>query len=295
MQYLSVKEVSSKWKISERMVRNYCQEGRIEGAFLTGKTWNVPQNAIKPARKSESMPKTDNELLNVLREQKMLKIKDGIYHDLQIEFTYNSNNVKGNELTQDQIRSIFENNTIMAMGTVLNVDDIIEAVNHFKCVDYVIDKANKPLTEEFIKCLYAILISGTIDYRKEANIGADCKKVNEKASGEYKREYVKDEITALLATYNAIENKSLKNIIQLYYYFEKIHPFQDVNGMVGRLIMLKECLNCNIVPFIVDEEHNVYYYQGMKEWQKNKSILINTILSCQDRFKAKLDYFRISY
>lgn len=294
MGYVSVAEIAKKWNITDRMVRNYCSSGRIEGAFLTGKTWNIPANALKPEREKQ---KVDCNLLNVLREQKQMRLSGGIYHKTQIELTYNSNHIEGSTLTHDQTRYIFETNTIGVQDSAVNVDDVVETANHFKCVDYIIDNALNPISEAMIKKLHFILKNGTSDSRKDwFNVG-DYKKPPNEVGGETtcSPENVRVEMKKLLSNYNAIKQKSLEQILQFHKEFESIHPFQDGNGRVGRLLMFKECLANNIVPFIIDEAHKLYYYHGLKERNNEKGYLIDTCLSCQDKYKEWLDYFKIKY
>ena len=295
MQFVSVSEIAKKWKVSERMVRNYCAQGRVPGAFLTGKTWNVPDDALKPTRESQST-QSASKLLNVLKEQKELKLKGGIYHKTQIELTYNSNHIEGSTLTHDQTRYIFETNTI-GVESAINVDDVVEAVNHFKCVDYIIDNALKPITPSMIKALHLILKAGTSDSRKSwFNVG-DYKKIPNEVGGieTCPPEMVETEIKNLLAWYNKLDVKSFEQILTFHKRFETIHPFQDGNGRVGRLLMFKECLANNVVPFIIDEAHKMFYYRGLKEWDRQKGYLTDTCLSCQDKFKLWLDYFKIEH
>ena len=294
MKFLSVSEIAKKWNISDRSVRNYCAHGRIPGAFLTGKTWNIPADVIKPERK-KLKPFSDNPLLNILKEQKNMKLNGGIYHKTQIELTYHSNHIEGNVLTHDQTRYIFETNTLGVEKGTINIDDVVETANHFKCVDYIIDNAQKPLTESIIKELHFILKNGTSDSRKEwFNVGEYKKLPNEPRGAETcQPENVKNEMKKLLSTYNAIENKTFEQILEFHKNFESIHPFQDGNGCIGRLIMFKECLANNIVPFIIDEEHKLFYYRGLKEWNNEKGYLIDTCLSCQDKYKEWLKYFKI--
>jgi Fic family protein len=295
MKYLSVSETAKRWGLSERSVRNYCKQGRVLGAYLDGKTWLIPENAIKPERKGTRIFK--NTLLEILKKEKEAKLKGGIYHKIQIELTYNSNHIEGSTLTHDQTRYIYETNTIGLEKEVTNVDDIVETVNHFRCVDLIIDKANFNITEKLIKELHLILKSGTSDSRKSPFAIGDYKKVPNEVGGlkTTKPEDVAKEIKSLLQWYNALENKTLEEILEFHYRFELIHPFQDGNGRVGRLIMFKECLKYNIVPFIIDESYKLFYYRGLKEWNKERGYLIDTCLSAQDKFKKYLDYFRIDY
>ena len=296
MKFISVAEVAKKWNLTDRMVRNYCAHGRIPGAFLTGKTWNIPEDAQKPVREIKQ-ELTDNSLLNILREQKQMGLKGGIYHKTQIELTYNSNHIEGSTLTHDQTQYIFETNTIGIENKNVKVDDIVETANHFRCIDFVIENAQKELSEKIIKELHFLLKTGTSDSRKDWFKVGDYKKMPNEVGGEAtcQPENVKHEMQKLITNYNLIKNKTLETIIEFHRNFEKIHPFQDGNGRVGRLIMFKECLNNNIVPFIIDEEHKMFYYRGLKEWDKEKGYLLETCLSCQDKYKAWLDYFKIEY
>ena len=296
MNFVSVAEIASKWNVSDRMVRNYCTQGKIPGAFLTGKTWNIPEDAIKPIKES-SKKINENKLLKILKEQKDIKLSGGIYHKTQIELTYNSNHIEGSTLTHDQTRYIFETNTIGVDKGIINVDDIIETSNHFRCVDYIIDNAMKPLNESMIKELHFILKTGTNDSKKDwFNVG-DYKKFPNEVGGEETclPENVEKEMQKLLTSYNESENKTFEQILEFHRNFESIHPFQDGNGRVGRLILFKECLANNIIPFIIDEEHKLFYYRGLKEWKNEKGYLTDTCLSCQDKYKKWLDYFKIKY
>ena len=296
MNYLSVAEMAKKWNMSERTVRNYCANDKISGAFLTGKTWNIPENAEKPERINKKSNEPQN-LLERLRAEKNSSIKGGIYHKIQIELTYNSNHIEGSKLTHDQTRYIFETNTIGVKNDTLNVDDIIETANHFNCIDMIIDNATYKLTEKFIKELHFTLKSGTSDSRKDwFNVGEYKKLPNEVGGkGTASPETVAQKIKDLLKSYNQKNEHTLEEIIDFHYQFETLHPFQDGNGRVGRLIMFKECLKYNIVPFIIDENLKMFYYRGLKEWKQEKGYLIDTCLAAQDQFKAYLDYFRIEY
>lgn len=296
MRYLSVAEMAKKWDVSERSVRNYCAKGRVPGAFLTGKTWNIPENARKPERSNKRKEKPIT-LLDILQEEKAGKYSGGIYHKTQIDLTYNSNHIEGSRLTHDQIRYIFETNTIGVEKEALNVDDVIETVNHFRCIDMIIDHARATLTEKFIKELHLILKTGTSDSRKDwFAVGAYKKLPNEVGGIDTALpEEVSDKMKALLVEYNSKEEKTFEDILDFHVKFERIHPFQDGNGRVGRLIMFKECLKYNIVPFIIEDNLKMFYYRGLKEWNDENGYLTDTCLTAQDRFKAYLDYFRIGY
>lgn len=295
MKYISVAEFASKFGISERTARNYCTLGKIEGALLVGKTWNIPAEAELPDRKPrqrKAMP-----LLVVLRQEKEAKLKGGIYHKTQIDLTYNSNHIEGSRLTHDQTRYIFETNTIGIEGESVRVDDIIETTNHFRCIDLIIDRAEEKLTESLIKELHLILKSGTSDSRKDWFTVGDYKRLPNEVGGNETTapEDVHREIKALLKEYNSKKRKSFEDIIDLHQRFEVIHPFQDGNGRVGRLVMFKECLANGYVPFIITEELKMFYYRGLREWNNIRGYLLDTCLAAQDNYKAVLDYFKIRH
>ena len=296
MNFLSVSEIAKLWNVSERSVRNYCSEGRIPDAYLVGKTWMIPSDAVKPDRKAR-VSNNKKTLLDILKLEKESKLKGGIYHKVQIELTYNSNHIEGSRLTHDQTRYIYETNTIGLTDEVINVDDIVETANHFRCIDLIIDKANLNVTENLIKQLHLILKNGTTDSRKNWFVVGDYKKLPNEVGGRVTTspENVEIEVKSLIEWYNNIKNKTLNDIIEFHYRFEYIHPFQEGNGRVGRLLMFKECLKYNIVPFIIDEKLKMFYYRGLKEWKQEKGYLIDTCLVAQDQFKVYLDYFRIEY
>lgn len=294
MEYISVKEWSQSHGVSERTARNYCAQGKIEGAYLVGKTWNIPSDAELPERKKSHKP---SPLLSVLREQKNSKLKGSIYHRIQIDLTYNSNHIEGSRLTHDQTRYIFETNTIGVIDNAVNVDDIIETTNHFCAIDYIIDETDEKLTEAYIKHLHLILKSGTSDQRKDwFNVGEYKRFPNEIGGNDTTEpENVHKEIKALLKEYNAKKRPELEDIIDFHQRFEAIHPFQDGNGRVGRLIMFRECLRNAYVPFIITDELKMFYYNGLRNWPKIKGYLMDTCLTAQDNFKCLLDMFRIEY
>lgn len=296
MHYLSVNDTAKKWKISERSVRNYCAQGRVAGAVLNGKTWQIPADAEKPQRSNTKTAKPQT-LLEILQREKANKYSGGIYHKTQIEMTYNSNHIEGSRLTHDQTRYIFETNTIGVTGEAVNVDDVIETANHFRCIDFIIEHAKSALTEKMIKKLHLMLKTGTSDARQDWFAVGAYKKMPNEVGGMATAlpEDVAAEMQALLAAYSAKKAKTLEDILDFHVRFERIHPFQDGNGRVGRLIMFKECLKYGIVPFIIEDNLKMFYYRGLKEWSREKGYLTDTCLTAQDRYKAYLDYFRIKY
>ena len=294
MVYISVAEAAKKWDLSERSVRNYCAIGKIPDAVLAGKTWQIPEDADKPKRTNA---KAENALLSILKDEKKKQRKGGIYHKVQIDLTYNSNHIEGSRLTHDQTRYIFETNTIGFENGAVNVDDVVETANHFRCIDMVIDNAMQPLSEAFIKRLHFTLKNGTSDSRKDWFAVGEYKRVPNEVGGRDTAapEEVASKISALLTSYNASKDHTLEQIVEFHHDFECIHPFQDGNGRVGRLILFKECLKNNIVPFIIEDNLKMFYYRGLHEWNNEHGYLMDTCLTAQDRFKAYLDYFRIKY
>lgn len=295
VKYLSVSETAKRWNLSERSIRNYCAEGRIEGAFLTGKTWNIPEDAVKPQRvnQKDDMPK---DLLSRLRVEKKAAIKGGIYHKVQIDLTYNSNHMEGSRLTHDQTRYIFETNTI-GSGENIRVDDVIETANHFRCIDLIIDSAAYAPSESFIKQLHAVLKNGTSDSRLNWFAVGDYKKMPNEAGGKETAEpkEVPAKMKALLADYHSKKTLNFDDLLDFHWRFESIHPFQDGNGRVGRLILFKECLRNGIVPFIISDDLKMFYYRGLQNWPSEKGYLRDTCLTAQDQFKKILDYFSVPY
>ena len=235
-------------------------------------------------------------VLDILREQKEMKLKGNLYHNTQIIFAYNTNHIEGNQLTEDQTRYIFETNTILFEGeTVASVDDILETSNHFKLVDYMIDKAEETLTEDMIKEFHKILKEGTADSRKEwFKVGEYKQVVNEAGSTKTTLpKYVQRDMAKLMEWYNSLAKITIKDIIEFHARFEKIHPFQDGNGRVGRIIIFKECLKNNIIPFIILDKDKVFYYRGLKEYQNGgeKGYLIDTCLNAQDQYIDMISYY----
>ncbi len=293
MEYISVSQFAEKHGISERTARNYCATGKIEGAFLTGKTWNIPADASMPKRSKKKV----SPLLAALREQKEAKMKGGIYHRVQIDLTYNSNHIEGSRLTKEQTRYIFETNTLGITTENTRIDDIMETVNHFRCIDYVIEHATDKITETHIKQLHLILKTNTSDSRKSWFAVGDYKRLAN-AVGEEETVQPKDvhsKMKSLLAEYNSKKKASFDDLLDFHVQFEHIHPFQDGNGRVGRLLLFWQCLQNAIVPFIITDDLRLFYYRGIQNWGKINGFLRDTCLTAQDNFKATLKYFKIKF
>ena len=296
MAYLSAAAMAKAWGVSERSVRNYCAQGRVPGAFLTGKTWSIPEDAAKPPRANRRTG-APSALLDRLREEKAARLKGGIYHKVQVELAYNSNHIEGSRLSLDQTRRIFETATLDAEGRPVRLDDVVEAANHFRALDYVIDHAEDPLSEGLVKELHRILKSGTTDADREWFAVGDYKHLPNEVAGRKTAspEDVPMHMQSLLARYDVRRLHSLEEIISFHVAFERIHPFQDGNGRVGRLIMFKELLASRQVPFVIEDSMKGFYYRGLAEWDEERGFLMDTCLAAQDRFASTLDYFRIPY
>ena len=291
--YISVTRFAEKYGVSERTARNYCATGKIEGAFLTGKTWNIPADTVLPKKgKAKLSP-----LLERLRQEKQGRLKGGIYHRTQIDLTYNSNHIEGSRLTKEQTRFIFETNTLGATSENTRIDDILETVNHFRCIDYVIDHATDKVTEAHIKQLHRILKANTSDSQKDWFVVGDYKKLPNEVGEEKTVEpkSVHKHMAKLISDFNSKGTISLDDVINFHVKFERIHPFQDGNGRVGRLLMLWQCLQNRIVPFIISEELRLFYYRGIQKWGRVNEFMQDTCLTAQDNYKALLDYFKIKY
>ena len=291
MTYLTIEETARKWGVTSRQVRNYCIHGRIPGATHDGKAWLVPSDAEKPERKRRrTFPKTIRSILDAERSS---RISGGLYHRLQIDLAYNSNHIEGSRLTHEQTRWIFETKTIGDLDASIPVDDIVETANHFRATDMVIMTASSALTEAYVKRLHEILKSGTTDSRKEWFAVGDYKRLDN-VVGDMETCPAQDvhrEMAKLLNWYKSAD-KTLENLLDLHVRFEQIHPFQDGNGRVGRLILLKECLKHNITPFVIAENFKQFYYLGLSDWRQGRHLrLLDTCRTGQDVFVLGLRQF----
>lgn len=291
MEYISASQFAQKYGISERTARNYCAKGKIEGAFLTGKTWNIPAEAALPKRGKKKV----SPLLSALRDQKETGMKGGIYHRVQIDLTYNSNHIEGSRLTKEQTRFIFETSTLGVTTENTRIDDIMETVNHFRCIDYVIDHATDIITEAHVKQLHLLLKTNTSDSQKSWFAVGDYKRLANSVGEEEtaRPEEVHKQMKALLLSYYSIECPDFDTLLDFHVRFERIHPFQDGNGRIGRLLLFWQCLQTGIVPFIITEDLRLFYYRGIQNWGKINGYLRDTCLTAQDSFKGLLDYFGI--
>ncbi len=287
---MTQKEVAEILGVEAKAVSKYelgLAEPNIESLRRLADTFKITVDELIAEEKKLDISNVN--VLEVLREQKEMKLKGNLYYRTQIMFAYNTNHIEGSRLTEDQTRHIYETNTILfEANTVASVDDILETVNHFKLVDYMLDIADEVLTEESIKRFHKILKEGTMDSAKSwFNVG-DYKSLANSA-GELATtapKNVEKDMKKLLEWYNSLEKVEAKDIIEFHAKFEKIHPFQDGNGRIGRIIMFKECLKNNIIPFIILDKDKLFYYRGLKEYQfgREKGYLIDTCLNAQDQY-----------
>lgn len=291
MRLVPEEEYAANHGLTVQTVRDCCAKGKLPGAVQEGEMWRIPADAPLPDEVKHSP------LLVALREQMESKMRGGIYHRTQIDLTYNSNHIEGSRLSKEQTRYIYETNTIGVTDEAVSVDDIIETTNHFRCIDFVIEHAEEPLTEEMIKSLHALLKAGTSDADRPWFAVGEYKRLPNEVGGKETAapEDVPAAMRALLQEYSGKGEVSLEEILDFHYRLEMIHPFQDGNGRIGRLIIFKECLAHHIVPFIITEELKMYYYRGLDRWEEVRGYLLDTCLTAQDRYRAILDYFRITY
>lgn len=290
MEYISIKETAEKWKVSERHVRRYCTEGKVKGAVMKDKTWLIPKDASKPSAKSQTnIPIRKEVPLTSLAKRIQYEHKKnnhfGIYEYIQVNLTYSSNRMASNRLTREQVVDLFRTNKVSVSFEPMKVDDVIETINHFACVRFMVEQITAPLTQEFIKRLHKMLYYGTYaDRKKEVRLG------------EYRKEqknrgihpgFIKQEMTTLIAKYENTQTVTFETLLDFHVRFEEIHPFDDGNGRVGRLILMKECLRFGIEPFIIDDKRRGCYNQGIAEWPKDHTLLTGVCLEAQERLTEK--------
>ena len=292
---MTQKEVAEILNVEPGTISKYelgLTEPNIESIKKLAEIFNVTTDELLKDEEKFDFSKIN--ILDILREQKEMKLNGNLYYETQISFAYNTNHIEGSKLTEDQTRYIYETNTILfEENTVVHVDDILETTNHFKLVDYMLDIAKNELSEDIIKTFHKILKEGTSDSKKEwFNVGEYKQKANE--VGNIKTTLPKNvqrDMNKLIEWYNSLEKVKIEDIIEFHYRFECIHPFQDGNGRVGRIIMFKECLKNNIIPFIILDKDKLFYYRGLKEYKSEKGYLIDTCLNAQDQYKKMIEYY----
>ena len=290
MGYLTTKEVSVLWNTTEQMVRRYCRDGRIPGAVQKEGAWFVPEGTARPTRKKQEAP-TVPKLVKQLQRQRTKKIYHGLYDYIQINFCYSSNRLASNRLMLTQVEEVYKKGKVSTGFEPIKVDDLIEAYNHIACVSHIIDTAANRISQSYIRKLHTMLSYGTMaerkllfhpgEYRREACILGKTKTTPPKN--------INSQMNALIAEYESLDKVELAQILDFHVRFERIHPFTDGNGRLGRLLMLKECLRHEITPFILDDKRRTEYLKGIREWDMDKSTLFTPCLEAQARFQAQID------
>lgn len=292
MNYLSVKEVSEKWGISQALVRRYCGQNRIPKAKYQNGTWLIPEKAEKPEKLSPTpnMPELSPLAVKLVRQKKK-KNFHGLYDYIQINFTYSSSRMASNRLTRDQVESIFKKGKVRESFEPLKVSDLVEAMNHCVCIDYILDHIQEPLTQKLVQHMHYLLMFGTVDHRKNRVTPGVYR--TEKSAGRNRRlldpAKINSSLGALLKEYESQTDIGRTQILDFHVRFEEIFPFEDGNGRIGRLIMFKECLRHNAMPFILDDKHRRQYLAGIQEWHINRMTLMQVVASAQDRFEAQIE------
>ena len=290
MNFCTVKETAERWGVSERFVRKLCKEGRIENVVRDEDTWLIPSSIEKPGRKKyEKKPPLDVDLSDYAKRIVRQKIKNnhyGIYEYIQLNLTYSSNRMASNRLTRNEVEEIYRTNKITSSFEPAKVDDIIETINHFEAVRYIIDNIEAELTPVFIQHLHQILTYGTYADRKENLRPGEFRLSKSKIGVQHK-----DIIPALSAILKEYEKGAvdMERILDFHVRFEQIHPFDDGNGRVGRLIMFKECLRHDIMPFILDDKRRSRYLQGIREWFADRYELVDVVMEAQSRFESQIE------
>lgn len=296
MEYNSIKETAERWNVSERHVRRYCTEGKVKGAVMQDKTWLIPKDAAKPSAKSRAnIPIYKETPLTPLTKRIQYEHKKnnhfGIYEYIQVNLAYSSNRMASNRLTREQVIDLFRTNKVSVSFEPMKVDDIIETINHFACVRLLVEQITSPLTQEFIKRLHKIMYYGTYaDRKKEVRLGEYRK--NPQKFG-VQPIFINQDMTSLIKEYESKETVTFEALLDFHVRFEEIHPFDDGNGRVGRLILMKECLRFGIDPFIIDDKRRRGYNKGIAEWKRNRTPLIEVCLEAQERFQRQRELCKL--
>ena len=290
MDYITISEMAEKWNISERMIRRYCIDGRIEGTIFEDNAWLIPEDAQKPLRKKKEAPELSI-LVKKLQRQRTKKIYHGLYDYIQINFCYSSNRLASNRLMLTQVEEVYRKGKVSTGFEPIKVDDLIEAYNHLACVNYIIETATARLSQSYIRKLHAMIGYGTRAERKLLFHAGEYRRDN-CTLGKTKTTPPKNigsQMSALISDYESLDKVELSHILDFHVHFERIHPFADGNGRLGRLLMFKECLRHEITPFILDDKRRTEYLKGIHEWDMDKSTLFTPCLEAQARFQAQID------
>ena len=292
MQYISTKAASEKWAITEQLIRRYCRQERIPGAIQKEGAWLIPEDAKKPA-KIEPMEKEVPELPPLAKKlvrQKKKKNFHGLYDYVQTDLTYSSSRMASNRLTRQQVETIFKKGKVSVSFEPMKVSDLVEVLNHCVCVDYILDHVEEPLSQKFIKHLHYQLTFGTVDERRKKVIPGQYRTKNSYRTEPFMTasDKIGEKLKALVAEYEALDEVDRREILDFHVRFERIFPFEDCNGRIGRLIMFKECLRHEVMPFILDDKRRSRYLEGIREWDDDPGILSEVVMEAQSRFDAQI-------
>ena len=292
MQYISTKAASEKWAITEQLIRRYCRQERIPGAIQKEGAWLIPEDAKKPA-KIEPMEKDVPELPPLAKKlvrQKKKKNFHGLYDYVQTDLTYSSSRMASNRLTRQQVETIFKKGKVSVSFEPMKVSDLVEVLNHCVCVDYILDHVEEPLSQKFIKHLHYQLTFGTVDERRKKVTPGQYRTKNSYRTEPFMlpSDRISDKLKALVAEYESLDEVDRREILDFHVRFERIFPFEDCNGRIGRLIMFKECLRHEVMPFILDDKRRSRYLEGIREWDDDPGILSEVVMEAQSRFDAQI-------
>ena len=292
MQYISTKAASEKWAITEQLIRRYCRQERIPGAIQKDGAWLIPEDAKRPA-KIEPMEKEAPELPPLAKKlvrQKKKKNFHGLYDYVQTDLTYSSSRMASNRLTRGQVETIFKKGKVSVSFEPMKVSDLVEVLNHCVCVDYILDHVEEPLSQKFIKNLHYQLTFGTVDERRKKVTPGQYRTKNSYRTEPFMlpSDRIGDKLKSLIAEYEALEEVDRREILDFHVRFERIFPFEDCNGRIGRLIMFKECLRHEVMPFILDDKRRSRYLEGIREWDNDPGILSEVVMEAQSRFDAQI-------
>ena len=297
MEYISVKQAADKWDTSVQIVRRFCRQDRITGAIQRNGAWLIPATARKPKRIEDiEEPEELSPLAKTLLRQKKKKNFHGLYDYVQTDFTYSSCRMASNRLTRGQVETIFKKGKVSVSFEPMKVSDLVEVLNHCVCVDYILDHIEEPLSPKFIKNLHYQLTFGTVDERKKKVTPGQfrTKSSQRKESFILPSDCVSDKLKLLTTRYESLEEVDRRDILDFHVRFERIFPFEDYNGRVGRLIMFKECLRHDVMPFILDDKRRTRYLEGLREWDNDSSILAEVVMEAQSRFDAQIQLQKLA-
>ena len=297
MEYISVKQAADKWDTSVQIVRRFCRQDRITGAIQRNGAWLIPATARKPKRIEDiEEPEELSPLAKTLLRQKKKKNFHGLYDYVQTDFTYSSCRMASNRLTRGQVETIFKKGKVSVSFEPMKVSDLIEVLNHCVCVDYILDHIEEPLSTKFIKNLHYQLTFGTVDERKKKVTPGQfrTKSSQRKESFILPADCVSDKLKLLTTRYESLDEVDRRDILDFHVRFERIFPFEDYNGRVGRLIMFKECLRHDVMPFILDDKRRTRYLEGLREWDNDSGILAEVVMEAQSRFDAQIQLQKLA-